>query len=81
MLVLIYASVRLSMARVDRHESNLTLENVEALTNDNENENNRKYHLCYYESKVKVGYTYYDCGSCSKVYNEKGKGAITKCFY
>ena len=36
--------------------------------------------ICYYESKVKVGHTYYDCQTCTKIYNEKGKGTYTKCF-
>ncbi len=40
-----------------------------------------EYHICYSESRVKVGYTYYDCGSCpTKVYDEKGRGNVSKCF-
>jgi len=39
------------------------------------------YHICYSESRVKVGYTYYDCGNCpTKVYDEKGRGSVSKCF-
>ena len=56
----------------------LLLQNVEALS---ESENLEKYHICYYESVVKKGRTYYDCGSCKKVYDEKGKGTYSKCFY
>lgn len=39
------------------------------------------YNICYSRSKVKVGYTYYDCGSCKKVYDEQALGAYSKCFY
>jgi len=52
-------------------------ENIEALTNG---ESTPNYNLCYFESKVSKGYTYYDCGSCSKVYDERGKGTYSKCF-
>lgn len=38
------------------------------------------YIICYSESKVVTGYTYYDCNSCKKVYDEKGKGGKSKCF-
>ncbi len=41
-----------------------------------------KYNICYYESVVVKGRTYYDCGDCcDKVYDEKGKGHASKCFY
>lgn len=36
--------------------------------------------ICYYESKVKVGFSYYDCGSCTKVYDEEAKGKPSKCW-
>lgn len=53
-------------------------ENVEALTNG---ENGQSYHICYFESKIVKGYTYYDCGDCpTKVYDEKGRGTYSKCF-
>lgn len=40
------------------------------------------YNICYYESRVKVGYTYYDCMNCKvKVYDEQGRGRYSKCFY
>lgn len=32
------------------------------------------------KSTVQVGRTYYDCGSCEKVQDEKGKGSYTKCY-
>jgi hypothetical protein len=35
--------------------------------------------VCYWESKVRTGYTYYDCGSCKKVYDEEGRGKASKC--
>ena len=60
-------------------ESDLLLnENIEALT---EGEEPANYNICYYESKVQKGYSYYDCGSCRKVYDERGKGTYSKCFY
>ena len=55
------------------------LENVEALAGNDQSGSN--YPVCYHKSKVKTGYTYYDCGSCEKVYDEKAKGAESKCFY
>lgn len=54
-------------------------ENVEALTAGEGNEN---YNICYSESKVAKGHTYHDCGDCpTKIYDEKGKGTYSKCFY
>ena len=59
--------------------SSLMMQNVAALSsNDNASQ---RYHLCYYESKVSKGRTYYDCGPCEKVYDEKGVGTVSKCFY
>jgi len=52
-------------------------ENIEALT---EGESGNNYVICYYESRVVKGYTYYDCGTCSQVYDEKGRGTYSKCF-
>ena len=52
--------------------------NVEALTDD---ESNDQYAICYSESQVRKGATYYDCGTCEKVYDEKGKGTYSKCFF
>jgi hypothetical protein len=53
-------------------------ENIEALT---QGETEQKYAICYWESKVARGYTYYDCGKCEKIYDERGKGTYSKCFY
>ena len=54
--------------------------NVEALTSNESGGNN--YNICYYESVVKTGYTYYDCTDCTKkIYDEKGRGHYSKCFY
>ncbi len=53
-------------------------ENIEALT---DGEASRNYAICYWESKVAKGYTYYDCGKCEKTYDEKGKGTYSKCFF
>ena len=53
--------------------------NVEALT---DSEGSSNYNICYSESVVKKGYTYYDCAKCNeKVYDEKGKGTYSKCYY
>jgi hypothetical protein len=38
------------------------------------------YKICYFNSKVRTGFTYYDCGSCTKVYDEQGKGSYSKCW-
>ena len=54
----------------------LFLANVEALVDE---ESSGNYKICYSESVVKVGYTYYDCGTCEKVYDEKGRGRYSKC--
>ncbi len=55
-------------------------ENVEALTNGEEGSGN--YNICYSESKVAKGRTYYNCGDCpNKIYDEKGIGSYSKCFY
>lgn len=59
--------------------SKLIMDNVEALSSGDVSSSN--YRLCYSESKIAKGYTYYDCGKCEKVYDEKGKGTYTKCFY
>ena len=53
--------------------------NVKALM-ESETQPGKNYNLCYSESVVRLGYTYYDCGKCEKVYDEKGKGAMSKCF-
>jgi len=58
--------------------SALNMANVEALADGESGGGN--YNLCRSESKVRAGYTYYDCGSCAKVYDEQGKGATSKCF-
>lgn len=55
------------------------LENVEALAGNDQSSGN--YRICYSKSKVSAGYTYYDCGTCQKVYDEKPKGDQSKCFY
>ena len=60
--------------------SALNMANVEALADGESSGNN--YNLCYSESKVRTGYTYYACGDCpNKVYDEQGKGTVSKCFY
>lgn len=56
----------------------LMMENINALAESGSS----NYHICYSESKVRKGYTYYDCGDCTtKVYDEQGKGTYSKCFY
>jgi len=74
-----YAGQCLNAATAERNKSDLTMENVEALSGGEGGSSN--YNICYYETKVKVGYTCYDCGTCSKVYDEQGKGKYSKCFY
>ena len=72
-----YAGYRTYDAYNGVSESDLLLANAEALASDDESSS---YRLCYWESRVKKGYSYYDCGSCEKVYDERGKGNISKCF-
>lgn len=60
--------------------------NLEALTNPEDDGGsveygNGNYNICYSESRVRSGYTYYDCGSCTKIYDEQGRGIYSKCFY
>ena len=55
--------------------------NVEALADEEEGSTTiDTYAICYHESRVRVGYTYYDCVTCEKIYDEKGKGDYSKCF-
>lgn len=65
-----------SMERLSKADD-LFSANVEALADE---EIGGNYKICYSESVVKVGYTYYDCGPCTKVYDEKGRGRYSKCF-
>lgn len=56
--------------------------NVEALTRGESGAGGTNYNICYSESVVRIGASYYDCGNClKKIYDEKGKGSYTKCFY
>ena len=71
-----YAGYRTYDAYNGVSESDLLLANAEALADDE----SPKHRVCYWESKVRIGYTYYDCGSCDKIYDEQGKGSISKCF-
>lgn len=65
----------------ERTDSEKTFdENVEALADEENTGSGTNYRICYSESKVVTGYTYYDCGTCQKVYDEKGKGNKSKCF-
>ena len=64
------------MYHKESERDDLFLANVEALSQGE----SLNYNICYSSSKVVVGYTYYDCGSCEKVYDEKGKGKYSKCF-
>lgn len=64
-----------SAVRISSNNS-LFLANAEALmTSETQN-----YAICYSESVVRIGHTYYDCGSCQKIYDEKGRGSYSKCF-
>lgn len=80
--IVIAATVAFSMnINSDANEfSALTMENIEALASG-ESGGGTNYNICYLSSKVRTGYTYYDCGSCTKVYDEQGKGSQSKCFF
>ena len=61
-------------------ESNpLLSRNVEALASASSESANSNPTICYPESKVAKSHTYYDCRTCEKVYDEKGKGKYSKC--
>lgn len=60
--------------------SDLMTKNLEALS-QGEGGSVGNYNLCYSKSKVKQGATYYDCGSCKKVYDEEARGTVSKCFF
>lgn len=77
-LVCIAGFVGKSSAKTDRERA--LDENIEALADEENTGSVTNYRICYSESKVATGYTYYDCGSCQKVYDEKGKGSKSKCF-
>lgn len=57
-------------------ENTLLMNNIEVLASPEGSGNTVD---CYSESKVVVGRTYYDCGSCEKVRDEQGKGSKSKC--
>lgn len=77
--VVVLATIGVKMANSEQISSiRFVFSNMEALADDDEGGKN--YRICYHESVVKTGYTYYDCGTCSKVYDEKGKGSYSKCF-
>lgn len=63
--------------RLSSKDSFLFNMNVEALA---DSESGNGYVICYHQSKVRIGHTYYDCGTCAKIYDEKGYGLYTKCF-
>ena len=66
--------------QTNAYESNdLLLQNVEALSAGSDASGS--YVICYSESKVRKGWTYYNCGTCEQVYDEQGKKTYSKCFY
>ncbi len=73
------AAFNMNVSADNNDFSALTLSNVEALASG-ESGSGSNYNICYSSSKVRTGYTYYDCGSCTKVYDEQGKGSQSKCF-
>lgn len=75
-LFAVLITAALTMYDKESEKDDLFMMNVEALS-QGESSN---YNICYSQSVVAVGYTYYDCGSCEKVYDERGKGKISKCF-
>ena len=77
--IAIIASIGINF-NISRSTTTLAMKNIEALARG-EGDGTR-YHICYSESRVKIGYSYYDCGDCpTKVTDEQGKGRYTKCFY
>lgn len=78
-LVLALVTTVFQLNRRTSYKFNCLMENVEALA-DNDQSGSR-YRICYNRSRVKTGYTYYDCGTCQKVYDEKGKDSESKFFY
>ncbi|MBR1573496.1 MAG: hypothetical protein IJ652_01450 [Bacteroidales bacterium] len=75
--LLVAASLFVGTQYVKSEENSLFNANVEALASA---ESGSNYVICYSQSKVSIGHTYYDCGTCTKVYDEKGYGHYTKCF-
>ena len=66
----------------EQHMSDLTLANIEAMAYIDTELGGQSYVICYSESRVKKGYTYYDCAKCpEKIYDEQGKGLYSKCFF
>lgn len=68
----------ISVANLKTNSDLIFERNVDALANG---ESGSNYVLCCYESRVRRGYTYYDCATCQKVYDEKGRGSESKCFF
>ena len=67
-------------------QEELTLANLEAMAfidpDLDVDGGGQSYVICYSESRVKIGYTYYDCAKCpTKTYDEQGKGRYSKCFF
>ena len=85
-LLTIIAGITFTVAHsygMQNQENDILSANIEALSKGEEDgtDGTKGYSICYYESKVVVGYTYYDCVTCKKVYDEKGRGNYSKCFY
>lgn len=57
--------------------TDIELMNIEALAYGSETTGNTVD--CYSESAHKRGATYYDCGDCSKQFNQKGVGSQRTC--
>lgn len=58
--------------------SNLMLENIEALAQDDEG-NNDQWILCYSSSEVDPHFSYVDCASCTRITGWCGYGAYSRC--
>lgn len=76
LLLTAFAVVAFLVCQEKKERNDLFLENVEALSRTESS----NYNICYSSSRVRIGYTYYDCGDCKKVYDEKGIGSASKCF-
>ena len=76
------AAVTAYMANSRPDPFDLLNANIEALAQDetDQGESGDQGIVCQFKSKVKPGCTYYDCGTCMKVYDEEGRGNYSKCF-
>lgn len=75
--VVVGSSVYAGSQSLEVNDSNLLLENVEALAGGENASGNIV--TCYSSSNAKKGSTYYDCGDCKRYFNSKGTGDKRDC--